>query len=154
MSVVSNLEYLQQLYKIDDYEWLLTNIELLKQGKFNDVDLENLIEELADLGNEKKNAVASLLEQIIRHLLLYQYWTEETERNGHHWQAEIVSFRNQLKRRLTGNLRNYLSEEMLDIYADALKFVEVKTKFQVDFPPECPYTLEQLLDVDFLGNEM
>ncbi|MBD2134945.1 MULTISPECIES: DUF29 domain-containing protein [unclassified Sphaerospermopsis] len=154
MSVISNLEYLQQLYKIDDYEWLLTNIELLKQGKFNDVDLENLIEELADLGNEKKNAVASLLEQIIRHLLLYQYWTEETEINGHHWQAEIVSFRNQLKRRLTGNLRNYLSEEMLDIYADALKFVDVKTKFQVDFPQECPYTLEQLLDVDFLGNEM
>jgi hypothetical protein len=106
------------------------------------------------LGNEKKNAVASLLEQIIRHLLLYQYWTEETEINGHHWQAEIVSFRNQLKRRLTGNLRNYLSEEMLDIYADALKFVEVKTKFKVDFPQECPYTLEQLLNVDFLGNEM
>jgi hypothetical protein len=154
MSVISNLEYLQQLYEIDDYEWLLTNIELLKQGKFNDVDLENLIEELADLGNEKKNAVASLLEQIIRHLLLYQYWTEETEINGHHWQAEIVSFRNQLKRRLTGNLRNYLSEEMLDIYADALKFVEVKTKFKVDFPQECPYTLEQLLNVDFLGNEM
>jgi hypothetical protein len=40
---------------------------------------------------------------------------------------------------------------MLDIYADALKFVRVKTKFKVDFPPECPYTLEQLLDGDFLG---
>jgi hypothetical protein len=31
------------------------------------------------LGKEKKNAVASLLEQIIRHLLLLQYWTKEAE---------------------------------------------------------------------------
>ncbi|MFM6155104.1 MAG: DUF29 domain-containing protein, partial [Sphaerospermopsis kisseleviana] len=97
MSVISNLECLQQLYKIDDYEWLLTNIELLKKGKFNDVDLENLIEELADLGNEKKNAVKSLLEQVIRHLLLLQYWTEEIENNSHHWQSEILGFRYQLE---------------------------------------------------------
>ncbi|MEA5577190.1 DUF29 domain-containing protein [Anabaena sp. UHCC 0451] len=148
MKVLTNLS---QLYEIDDYEWLLANIELLKQGRFDELDLENLIEELEDLGNEKKNAVASLLEQIIRHLLLLQFWTEEVERNGHHWQAEIVSFRNQLKRRLTGNLRNYLSQEMLDIYADALKYVQVKTKFKVDFPKQCSYSLEQLLDVDYFG---
>ena len=148
MQVLTNL---QQLYETDDHLWLLETIELLKQKRFNDLDLQNLIEELEDLGNEKKNAVASLLEQIIRHLLLLQFWTEETENNGHHWQAEIVGFRNQLKRRLTTNLRNYLSQEMLDIYADALKFVQVKTQFKVDFPQQCPYTLEQLLDGDFLG---
>ncbi|MDD1458494.1 DUF29 domain-containing protein, partial [Dolichospermum sp. ST_sed7] len=126
-------------------------IELLKQGRFDEVDLENLIEELEDLGSEKKNAVVSLLEQVIRHLLLLQYWQEEYERNGYHWQGEIVNFRNQLKRRLTGNLRNYLTQEMLEIYADALEYVKVKTKFQVDFPEKCPYSLEQLLDKDYLG---
>ena len=142
---------LKQLYETDDYLWLLATIELLKQGRFDEVDLENLIEELEDLGSEKKNAVVSLLEQVIRHLLLLQYWQEEYERNGYHWQGEIVNFRNQLKRRLTGNLRNYLTQEMLEIYADALEYVKVKTKFQVDFPEECPYTLEQLLDKDYLG---
>ncbi|MDD1462538.1 DUF29 domain-containing protein, partial [Dolichospermum sp. ST_sed2] len=121
------------------------------QGRFDEVDLENLIEELEDLGSEKKNAVVSLLEQVIRHLLLLQYWQEEYERNGYHWQGEIVNFRNQLKRRLTGNLRNYLTQEMLEIYADALEYVKVKTKFQVDFPEKCPYSLEQLLDKDYLG---
>ena len=142
---------LKQLYETDDYLWLLATIDLLKQGRFDEVDLENLIEELEDLGSEKKNAVVSLLEQVIRHLLLLQYWQEEYERNGYHWQGEIVNFRNQLKRRLTGNLRNYLTQEMLEIYADALEYVKVKTKFQVDFPEECPYTLEQLLDKDYLG---
>ncbi len=148
MKVTTNL---QQLHETDDYLWLLATIKLLKQNRLDEVDLENLIEELEDLGSEKKNAVVSLLEQVIRHLLLLQYWQEEYERNSYHWQAEIVNFRNQLKRRLTGNLRNYLTQEMLEIYSDALEYVKVKTKFQVDFPEECPYTLEQLLDKDYLG---
>ena len=152
MTITNNFTtQLKQLYETDDYLWLLETIKLLKQGRFDEVDLENLIEELEDLGSEKKNAVVSLLEQVIRHLLLLQYWQEEYERNSYHWQGEIVNFRNQLKRRLTGNLHNYLTQEMLEIYADALEYVKVKTKFQVDFPEECPYTLEQLLDKDYLA---
>ncbi|QSV72171.1 MAG: DUF29 domain-containing protein [Aphanizomenon flos-aquae KM1D3_PB] len=42
MNVLTNL---QQLYETDDYLWLLATIDLLKQGRFNEVDLENLIEE-------------------------------------------------------------------------------------------------------------
>ncbi|NET01620.1 MAG: DUF29 domain-containing protein [Sphaerospermopsis sp. SIO1G1] len=121
MSVISNLAKLQQLYETDDHEWLLTNIELLKQRQFDHLDLENLIEELEDLGNEKKNAVKSLLEQIIRHLLLLQYWTAERENNGHHWEAEILSFRYQLEDRLTTNLSNFLNQEIDNIYQRALK---------------------------------
>ncbi len=62
------------------------------------------------MGKEKKNAVASLLEQVIRHLLLLQYWTKETEYNTINWQEEIYNFRTQLKREMTTNLRNYLEE--------------------------------------------
>ncbi|MDD1421668.1 DUF29 domain-containing protein, partial [Dolichospermum sp. ST_sed1] len=120
-------------------------------GRFDEVDLENLIEELEDLGSEKKNAVESLLQQIIRHLLLYQYWTIEVERNSGHWQAEIYSFRDQLNAKLTTNLRNHLVEQRLKIYQRALGYVQRKTQFQVDFPEICPYSLEQLLDIDYLG---
>jgi hypothetical protein len=109
-----------------------------------------LIEELEDLGSEKKNAVSSLLEQLIRHLLLLEFWEMERENNIGHWQAEIVSFRTQLRRRLTTNLRNYLSQELFSIYGDALVYVRIKTRFKVNFPINCPYTLEQLLDIDWL----
>ncbi len=51
-----------------------------------------------------------LLEQVIRHLLLLQYWTKETEYNTINWQEEIYNFRTQLKREMTTNLRNYLEE--------------------------------------------
>jgi hypothetical protein len=147
MAVLTNL---QRLYEIDDSQWLEEMIELLKQRQFEKLDLEHLIEELVDLGSEKKNAVVSLLEQVIRHLLLLEYWTTERDNNQAHWESEIVSFRTQLRRRLTTNLRNHLAKESASIYQDALIYVRTKTRFKVDFPENCSYSLEQLLEIDFL----
>ncbi|MBE9233874.1 DUF29 domain-containing protein [Cuspidothrix issatschenkoi LEGE 03284] len=147
MTLITNLK---QLYEIDDQQWLSETINLLKQKRFNELDLENLIEELDDLGSEKKNAISSLLMQIIKHLLLLQYWTAEYENNVYHWRSEVVTFRDQIEGRLTKNLYNYLQQEINNIYTKALKQVKVKTNFKVDFPEECPYTLEQLLDENYL----
>ncbi|CAD5920198.1 hypothetical protein PCC7805_00615 [Planktothrix agardhii] len=140
---------LKTLYETDDVEWLQETVKLIKNHQFEQLDLENLIEELEDLGREKKNAVVSLLEQIIRHLLLLQYWTGEVEYNRVHPEEEIYSFRVQLRRKITTNLRNYLDSEFESIYQDALGFVKIKTQNSVNFPPECPYTLEQLLDINW-----
>ncbi|MFB2971702.1 DUF29 domain-containing protein [Aerosakkonema sp. BLCC-F183] len=145
-----SLTDLKNLYEVDDYQWLEETVKLLKKQQFEDLDLDNLIEELEDLGKEKKNAVASLLEQVIRHLLLLQYWRSESEYNAVHWQEEIYNFRIQLRRRITTNLRNYLESELNSIYKDALGFVKIKTQNSVTFPPECPYSLDQLLDVEWL----
>ncbi len=146
MTVITDLK---SLYEIDDSLWLEETIILLKEKQFKYLDLENLIEELEALGRRDKNAVASLLEQIIRHLLLLQYWTEEYEINGNHWQTEIISFRNQLERLLTNNLRNHLNDELEKIYRSALKYVKQKTKFKIDFPEYCPYSLEEILDENY-----
>ncbi len=146
------LTNLKQLYEIDDSQWLEETVKLLKNQQFQEIDWENLIEELEDLGKEKKNAVVSLLEQVIRHLLLLEYWPSEREYNQVHWQEEIYNFRIQLKRRLTTNLRNYLESELNSIYQDALGFVQIKTQKTVKFPPDCPYSLDQLLDIDWLPN--
>ncbi|MEI6328327.1 MAG: DUF29 domain-containing protein [Pseudanabaena sp. ELA645] len=141
---------LKQLYDIDDAQWLEETVWLLKKHQFQQLDLDNLIEELEDLGREKRNSVASLLEQIIRHLLLLQYWTIEAEYNSVHWQEEIYTFRTQLGRKITANLGNYLEKELNSIYQDALGFVKIKTINSVVFPPDCPYSLEQLLDRSWL----
>jgi len=150
MTVIPDLK---TLYEIDDSLWLEETIELLKARRFDTLDLENLIEELEDLGNEKKFRVASLLEQIIRHLLLLQYWTTEAEYNTVHWQEEIYNFRTQLRRTITTNLRKYLEDELTSIYQDALGFVKIKTTNLVTFPTECPYSQEQLLDRSWLPNQ-
>jgi Domain of unknown function DUF29 len=141
---------LKKLYDLDDSQWLEETVKLLRNKQFQALDLENLIEELEELGREKKNAVASLLEQVIRHLLLLQYWTSESEYNAVHWQEEIYNFRIQLKRRLTTNLGNYLDSDLNSLYQDALRFVKIKTQNSVMFPPECLYSLDQLLDIEWL----
>jgi len=141
---------LKQLHDLDDAQWLEETVSLLKKHQFQQLDLDHLIEELEDLGREKKNTVASLLEKIIRHLLLLQYWTRESEYNAVHWQEEIYNFRTQLGRKITTNLSNYLEKELNSIYQDALGFVKIKTVNSVVFPPDCPYSLEQLFERSWL----
>ncbi|MCA2643065.1 MULTISPECIES: DUF29 domain-containing protein [unclassified Microcystis] len=147
MTVIPDLK---TLYEIDDSLWLEETIELLKAKKFDALDLDNLIEELEDLGNEKKFRVASFLQQIIRHALLLQFWISEREYNQAHWQAEIISFQYQLKRYLTTNLRQYLEQEFEQIYFESLRYVRQKNDNKVNFPDTCPYSLEELLDPNWL----
>lgn len=137
---------LRMLYDLDEHLWLKETIKILQENRLTDLDVDNLIEELESLGKRDKARVSSFLEQIIRHLLLLQYWRAEQERNKNHWRAEIQSFRTQLRKYLTTNLHNYLSNELNIIYQDALDYVQEKTGFLGDFPQECPYTLAQLLD--------
>jgi len=147
MAVLTNY---QQLYETDDLQWLEETIALLKNRQFESLDLDNLIEELEDLGSEKRNAVVSLLDQVIRHLLLLEYWESEVTNNSIHWQGEIYNFRLQLQDKMTKTLYNYLVYKLDTIYGRALKAVNIKTQKSVDFPEKCPYSLEELLDIDWL----
>jgi hypothetical protein len=141
---------LHSLYEVDNEQWLEKTIKLLKEKRFDHLDLDHLIEELEALSRREKKTVERFLEQIIRHLLLLQYWNSESEYNANHWKAEIMSFRNQLNEDLTQNLLNHLRENQTKIYEKALKYVKQKTGYQVDFPKNCPYNLDQLLDSNWL----
>lgn len=142
---------LQSLYDTDYLEWLSKNIELLKSRRFNELDMYHLLQEFESLGNSEKRAVESLLENIIIHLLLIEYWEQEREYNLRHWAGEIVNFRNQLQRRLSTNLRNHLRQNLEMIYHGSVKVVAVKTGITPTiFSAQCPYTIEQLIDSDWI----
>jgi hypothetical protein len=144
---------LKNIYEIDDYLWLQETIKILKENRLNDLDVNNLIEELENLAKRDRNRISNLLEQVIRHLLLLQYWLVEYEINKNHWRAEIQSFRTQLRKYLTTNLHNYLIDELELIYRDALEYVREKTNFSIDFPEVCSYRLGELLDKDWFPEE-
>lgn len=141
---------LASLYDVEYDQWLARTISLLKENRFNELDKDHLIEELEDLSRREKKTVERFLEQIIRHLLLWQYWTAEHDYNANHWQAEIMSFRTQINEDLTQNLRNHLQENQVKIYEKALSYVKQKTGYEVDFSENCPYTLDQLLEMNWL----
>ncbi|MEH2109187.1 DUF29 family protein [Nostoc sp.] len=62
---------LKQLYETDENLWLEETIELLKQKQFNQLDLENLIEELISLGRRDLAKAKSVLRQS---LFIYYYF--------------------------------------------------------------------------------
>ena len=151
MKITSFENPLKSLYEQDENLWLIETIKLLKENRLERLDIENLIEELEDLSKRDKNRVESFLRQIIIHLLLLQYWTTEYEYNYRHWQGEVATFRVQLNRSLTTNLKQYLLENMGDIYQDSVFIVNQKTGLSLQiFPSICPYSLEQLLNKSWL----
>ena len=119
MPIIAPISHISQLYETDPTLWLEKTIECLKSDRLDQLDIEHLIEELEDLSKRDKNKAASLLEQIIRHLLLLQYWSAEYDNNASHWEAEIDSFRTQLRRHLTTTLYQYLEQDLSIIYQDA-----------------------------------
>ncbi len=135
------------MYDIDkDYDlWLGEQAKLLRDRRFEELDLENLIEELEALVRGEKAAVESLTYQIILHKLLVDYWHEEAEWNRNHWRAEINNFQFQLNNKLTTNLKNYLSARLEKIYDKAQKGASLKTGLNERFPQEICYSLADLI---------
>jgi hypothetical protein len=151
MKTYSMQSQLKSLYERDEHLWLTETIKLLRENRLAELDLKNLIEELEDLSKRDKNRVESFLRQIMIHLLLLQYWTEEYEYNQRHWTGEIATFRIQINRALTANLKKHLLENQEDIYQEAVFIVIQKTGLSSGiFPSSCPYSLEQVLDKNWL----
>ncbi|NER04110.1 MAG: DUF29 domain-containing protein [Okeania sp. SIO3C4] len=146
--MVNQITDLKLLYEEDYFLWLEETIKLLNNRQLENLDYENLIEELEALGRSEKSAVESFVTLIIQHLLLYQYWEEERANNSSHWRGEILTFRAQLEYKLTTNLRNYLAERLDYLYGKARKIAQAKSELQL--PEINPYSLEQILDEDWL----
>jgi hypothetical protein len=141
------LSDVKQLYDLDYLQWLSKTVEQLKKRQLEQLDYEHLIEELEALGRSEKSAVESLLMRIIQHLLLYQYWHQEREYNGRHWQTEILTFRTQIELKLTNNLKQHLQERLDYLYNKARKIAELKSELHL--PEMNPYKLEQILEEDW-----
>jgi hypothetical protein len=148
MPTVNTPINLKELYEIDDYLWLEETIKLVREKRFEELDLENLLEELEDLSATQKRRVTSLLIQIIIHLLLYQYWESERPYNGNHWRGEIRCFRDQLNDGLSKTLKNLLADNLDSLYQRSLGITREKSGLK-NLPQVNPYTLEQLLDIDW-----
>ncbi|MDD1416208.1 DUF29 domain-containing protein [Dolichospermum sp. ST_con] len=139
----------QTLYDQDYYLWLRTTINQLRTGKFSEVDLENLLEELETMGKSEKRAIESLLTKLLVHLLKLKCWDSERERNQGHWLGEIRTFRRQITKSLkdSPSLKPYILEIFDECYQDARKEASDRSQLPIDIFPLIPIaSLEQILD--------
>lgn len=136
-------------YERDFYSWIYQNIALLKQGKFTDIDVDILIDELESMAKRDKRELISRLMILIAHLLKWQF---QPDKQNSSWQGSIDEQRIQIIRQLddSPSLRTQLSESIENAYPDALKLAIKETKLPVEiFPQTCPYSVLKLLDDDF-----
>ena len=138
-----------ELYDQDYCAWALKNAELLRQGRFAEMDLEHVVEELDELMGNTRRELYRRLRVLLAHLLKWQH--QPAERSGG-WAGTIRTQRQDIARLFKDNpsLKRYLPEELRDAYGDAVELAAAETGEPIGaFPATCPYTTEQVLSRDF-----
>ncbi|MBC6473183.1 MAG: DUF29 domain-containing protein [Hormoscilla sp. GM102CHS1] len=142
------------LYDRDYYLWLQGTVKRLQQGKFAELDIANLIEELTDMGKRERRALESNLVVLLMHLLKYPY---QVEKRSHSWLATIFEHRRRLRKAFqdSPSLKNYFLEVFDECYLDARQLAALETGFPLDtFPIEATFDPEESLDSEFLLDQI
>ena len=123
----------RSLYEQDTSLWVTETVNKLKAKDFENLDLENLIEEVETLGKSQRNATKSFLRRLIEHLLKRCYVPFPECYIG--WQREIRAFRNEIKDILedSPSLKNFFLEIFPKVYASAIASVREEYP-QINFP--------------------
>ena len=138
------------LYETDFYAWTRQQVQLLKAGQLNALDISNLIDEVDDMGGSIRNQLESRLEVLLMHLLKWQY--QPTYR-GRSWQLTIKEQRRKLERLIRNNpsLQHILDRTIADAYGDAIIAAAKETGMAENiFPEQCPYSIQQVIYSEYL----
>jgi hypothetical protein len=139
------------LYEQDFYVWTQRQAELLRAGRFAELDLPHLIEEVEDLGTSQRKDVFSRSQQILQHFLKLQFSRAIEPRRS--WQQTIDDQRDELGLVITPTLRRNLEQTLSERYARARRRVAkdfARYGESADLPADCPYAVDQVLDPDWL----
>jgi len=144
----------KNLYKKDYYPWIDKTIFLLENHQFSELDLENLIEEIKSISISKQKALKSNLSVILWHLLKY---LQEPEKQTRSWALNLFEHRERIEEDLENSpsLKSFLTEENFKkCYNKARKKAAIETGINLDkFPKDCPFTLAEALDFEFIPNQ-
>ena len=140
------------LYEQDYYLWIEKTIHLLENNQFSELDLDNLIEEISDMGKSQRQSLKSYLTRLLEHLLKLAYWQSELEYNQRGWKNEIRNFRRAIKRIIADSpsLQPYLIEIFDNSFQEArISWLELSgiAENLVGLAPIC--TIEQALNEDW-----
>lgn len=136
-------------YEEDFYGWTVNTAQLLRDKKMSEIDFDHIVEELEDMVSSNETQMINRLTLVLSHLLKWQF---QPNMRGHSW---IYTIREQRKRskihlRKNPSLKSKLNEILLDAYDIAV--LEAAKESGLDektFPPECPYTFDQIMNDEF-----
>jgi Domain of unknown function DUF29 len=143
----------EQLYDDDFYAWTRVQAAALRRLDLTranvEIDLEHLIEEVADLGTNRRDAVRSQLRRILQHCLKLEHSPARDPRPG--WRDSIIDGRLEIEDKLSRSLRRDLMRNLPKLYGQARRAAQDSLRAYgqeaaADGLPETfPYALADLL---------
>lgn len=137
-------------YDRDFLEWTRMTATQLRRRRFAEIDVEHTAEEIEDMGKRDVDELCSRMEALIAHLLK---WKQQPRKRSSSWRATVVTQRLEIHRllRRSPSLRRHLLIEATENYQGAVKRAAAETGLgKSTFPSECPFSIEQILDEEFL----
>jgi len=139
-----------ELYDEDFFEWTRRSAELLRAGRFDHADIAHIAEEIEDMGKRDLRALGSHVEVLLAHLLKWQF---QPEKRSASWQNTVAVQRAGVARLLAQypSFRSRIEPDLAVNYEFAVRRAVRETGLpRSRFPSECPFTVEQILDPEFL----
>ena len=132
-------------YEADYGAWVAAQATLLKDGRFGELDLGNLVDEVESLGRSDFHRFESAIKIVLLHLLK---WDVQTDHRTRSWAASIEAHREQVLRELSDSpsYKARIDEAIERAYRRAhLKaHKETKLPFRA-FPDVCPYSWDDIV---------
>ncbi|MGL6342978.1 MAG: DUF29 domain-containing protein [Waterburya sp.] len=140
---------IKELHEQDFNLWIEEIKQKIQNQDFVDMDWDNLLDEIDDMGKSEKRSLESYLQRLIEHILKLKYWESEREKNYRHWRAEVANFRNQINRLLKRNpsFKKYMEEIYPEIFAEV---VQVRS-LEFDIPNDIFIELEVIIKSNYFG---
>ncbi|CDH47362.1 DUF29 domain-containing protein [Candidatus Contendibacter odensensis] len=136
------------LYQQDVIAWANQQAALLRAGRFAEIDLEQVAEEISDVGKSEQRELAHRMAVLLAHLLKWQF---QSERRGHSGRQTIVVQRRAIAKRLqrTPSLKTSLADVQWweEVWADGVALATEETGLV--FPEACLWSADQIMSGDF-----
>lgn len=144
--------HIGQDYAIDFAYWVKAQVDAMREGDTAKLDIPHLLEELEDMGRSERRALGAQIRRLLLHLLKWQY---QAKRRSRSWRVTIDNARDEVVTLLTESpsLRTHLRDRdwLADAYSRARRDAATETGISsARFPATIPFTVDQLLDPDFL----
>ena len=138
------------MYEKDVVAWANEQARFIRAGNWSAIDIENLAEEIEDVGRSEQRELVSRMSVLLAHLLKWKYQPNKRSRS---WTNTINNQRERIAIavRKTPSLKGSLADEdwQREAWLDAIGQAQNDTGLD-NFPDVCPWQIDQVLSVDWL----
>jgi hypothetical protein len=140
-------------YDADVLAWSQQQAALLRAGRFAELDIEHLADEIEDVGRSEKRELASRMALLLAHLLK---WQLQPERRGRSWDNTIRAQRKGITLHLkeVPSLKPLLTDPdwVTRMWGDATVLFAKETGLE-NYPEDCPWPVANVLTDGWLPPE-